>query len=242
MPIGHRTWLGYHRSVIRGLTARVRRRRQERGAVAVEVIILTPVFIGLFFGMVEVALLFRDAMAVTALSRSGARIASSEPRFGTTSLANNYGHGFSTVSSGPQRVGSFAQDAADAVQSAADTIPPDSIDFIRIYRDDGSGAPASTCPANSCVEYVWVDSLNEFRWSSGRWNPASINACLADPNGQSVGVFISAQHPWISGFFGGGSTTVTGNTIMKFEPLQPSHTVGDAPTATTAGVARGCKP
>lgn len=187
-------------------------RRRDRGAIAVEVVILTPVFLGLLFGMIEVALLFRDAMAVSALSRTGARVASAEPRVG---IGPSFGH------AGPAGSGSFAFDAAEAVRTSADTIADDAIQYIRVYEDTGVGPPSS-CAGINCVEYSW-DDTNNFVYSGGSWNPASIRACLEDPNGTSVGVYVEARHDWVVGFFGGGFGTVTGDTVMKFEPLLADH-------------------
>lgn len=188
-------------------------RRRDGGAIAVEVVILTPVFLGLLFGMIEVALLFRDAMAVSALARTGARVASAEPRVGGATPV--YGH------AGPAGSGSFAFDAAEAVRTSADTIPEDAIQRIRVYEDTGSGPPSS-CAGINCVEYAW-DDTNNFVYAGGTWNPASIRACLEDDDGTSVGVYVEARHDWVVGFFGGGFGTVTGNTVMKFEPLLPDH-------------------
>lgn len=205
--------------------------------MAVEVLILTPVFLGLFLGMVEVALWFRDSTAVTTLARSGARIASSEPRFGTLfSVNNTFGH------NGAGSASSFAWDAVQAIKESTDTIPVENIRLIRIYRDTGSGPPTTSCPAGSCIQYEYDAAEGDIVYKSGVGNPSLINACLADPGGMSVGVYIEADHDWVVGFFGAGSGTVFGNTVMKFEPLQPDHT-GPFPadTAPGPGVFEGCK-
>ena len=67
----------------------------------------------------------------------------------------------------------------------------------------------------------------------GAFDPASINACLGDPNAQSVGVKVQVDHRWLLNFFPGTGTKVSAETIMKFEPLLPDHVL--------TGVAAGCK-
>jgi hypothetical protein len=208
----------------------VRRRGSgERGAVAVEAALLIPLLAIIAFGMIETALLIRDHVSATTLARAGARVASQEPRFGTVA-----GHA-SLV--GP----SFAVDAADSMERAASTLPRNAIDHIYIYRADANGQPIGSCPGINCLFYRWNDlpaPNGRFVYQAsnvpGAFNPASINACLGDPNAQSVGVLVQVDHPWLVGFFPGAGTKVTARTVMKFEPLLPDHTF--------AGVQPGCKP
>jgi hypothetical protein len=68
------------------------------------------------------------------------------------------------------------------------------------------------------VKYTWDKGLNKFRYSSGSWNSASINACLNDPGRESVGVVLQANHSWITGFFGNG-VTLQERSVTQFEPL-----------------------
>ena len=92
------------------------------------------------------------------------------------------------------------------------------------------------CPGTKCVQYAWnnLPAERPVRHLGGTWDPASINACLGDPNAQSVGVRIQATHPWVVGFpFTGAAPKVIARTVMKFEPLLADHTY--------AGVAPGCK-
>lgn len=204
--------------------------------------------------MIEVTLLLRDYVAATSFARSGARVASAEPRFGTNTV--NWGH------QGTGSTSSFAQDAADAMQRASNTLPRGSIDFIRVYLPNRQGFPSQTvanwqtdttsdfssCPASTCVEYRWIDGVapnpGRFTWVSGSWDPNSINACIGESGVQSVGVFVQVTHDWVVGFFDGGSTKVTANTVMRFEPLTRDNprNPADLPSATTPGFFAGCKP
>lgn len=198
-----------------------RRRAGERGAVAVEAALLIPVLVIIALGMIETALLLRDYVTSTNLARAGARVASAEPRYGTVA-----GH-----LNGP----SFAQDAADSMERSASTLPRSAIDYIYIYRADSSGQPVSACPGSDCLYYKWEDlpAPGRFAFKGGTWNPADINACLADKDAQSVGVRVQVDHPWVVKFFPGTGTKVSAQTVMKFEPLLADHTF--------AGVAPGCK-
>jgi hypothetical protein len=221
--------------------------RREDGAVATEAVLVIPILVILAFGIIELALLLRDYVAVTSLARSGARVASAEPRFGTTT--SPWGHdGVGTRSS-------FAQDAADALERASNTIDPGLIDDVWVYRATAAGFPFGTtsfasCPPQWCVRYTWepptLATPGRFTWRSGTWDPRTINACLGDvANGQSVGVFVRARHDWLLGVFPGGSTRVGESTVMRFEPLTVDHenkTGWVAPTATTPGTFAGCKP
>lgn len=222
--------------------------------MAVEAAIVLPLLLVLALGTIEVALLLRDHVAATTFARAGARTASAEPRFGTNTAG--FGH------TGTGSTSSFAQDAADAMQRASSTLARDSIDFIRVYLANRQGYPSQTvggwasdgtsdfssCPPSTCVQYRWVEGTGgnpgRFTWQSGSWDPRTINACIGDNGVQSVGVLVQVDHPWVVGFFGGGSTKVRANTVMRFEPLTRDNprNPADLPTATEPGFFPGCKP
>jgi hypothetical protein len=102
-------------------------------------------------------------------------------------------------------------------------MPKSQIDWLLVYQANTAGYPlpngntAAACSSN-CVKYVWDSGLGKFRYSSGSWNSASINACLNDPGRMSVGLIMQAHHPWITGFFGHG-VTFKERSVMQFEPL-----------------------
>ena len=60
-----------------------RRERPDRGAVAVEAALITPVLVLLVFGIIEFGLAFRDWLAVTSAVRAGARTAAAETKVDT---------------------------------------------------------------------------------------------------------------------------------------------------------------
>jgi hypothetical protein len=190
---------------------RARAAGRDTGAVAVEAALLAPLLILFALGVIELALLLRSSIAATTLAREGARTASAEPRL----------------------VG-FTTDAARAVTRSAATLTFDRIE-VWVYEAQGAASlppgggtnPASCTAANRCVRYSgWVDPTG-FATVSGAWDPRDINACIADAGADYVGVYVRARHDWLFNLFGGANTTVTGRTVMKFEPVIPRPTAPD---------------
>ncbi|QIG42366.1 pilus assembly protein [Nocardioides anomalus] len=194
------------------------RARSERGAVAVEAALVTPLLLILVFGIIEMSLLMRDVMATSSAVRVGARMASTAAGAGPGTCKA----GDTTCT--PQKAPRVAQVAADAIQRAGSAMPKDSIDWILVYRANTSGYPLpdsnkslTTC-STDCVKYVWDKDLDKFRYLSGQWDSRSINACVNDASLMAVGVAMRSHHDWITGFFGNG-VDLEERTVMQFEPL-----------------------
>ena len=184
------------------------RKRSDRGAVAVEAALVTPILMLLVFGIIEMSLLMRDAAGVTNQVRAGARIAATEAGAGLSS-ANNP---------------ALAVDATTAIQNAGSSMPLASINWVLVYQANQYGYPlpasnqtSLTCSTN-CIKYTWSSGSNSFVRNSGTWDTSQINACVNDPNRQSVGVAMSARHTWVTGLFGSG-VDVPARLMMQFEPL-----------------------
>lgn len=190
-----------------------RRRRSERGAVAVEAALITPFLMLVLFGIIEMSLLMRDAVGVTNQVRAGARIAATEASAGQTP----------TNSSVP----ALAADAVSAITTAGNSMPLSSTQYVLVYQANAAGYPlptsntAMTCSTN-CVKYTYNSATGTLAYNSGSWTTSTVNACVNDPNRMSVGVAMAAQHTWITGLFGTG-VSVPGRIMMQFEPL-PSTT------------------
>lgn len=232
---------------------RILRRGSQRGAIAVEGLIVIPILIAILFGMIELTLLFRNYVAAETLSRTGARIASAEPRFGTTG-ANNGHDGLPAPDAS-----SFARDAALAIESAGSTLPQETIEEIWVYEANANGRPlnsdsfadplADCVTAGRCIRYGWFDDDGDgpnpgrIQYRGGSWDPRTINACLLDnPAGRTeVGVYVLARHSWISNFFGTGSPAVTARTAMRFEPITTQRDDEPSTDTTTPGYFAGCK-
>jgi Flp pilus assembly protein TadG len=186
-----------------------RRRRNERGAVAVEAGLLMPLLALVLFGIIEMSLLMRDTVAVTSSVRTGSRIAATAP-----------GAGPGTPATTP----ALTQAAADAIKRAGSAMPADSIDWILVYQANAAGYPmpagntATLACSTNCVKYVWDAATDKFRYDTGSWASASINACVNDANRMAVGVAMRAHHNWITGLFGNG-VNMTERSVMQFEPL-----------------------
>jgi Flp pilus assembly protein TadG len=213
--------------------ARRHRRARERGAVAVEAALVTPILVILLLGIIEFAFIMRDFTAVSSVVRVGARIASANAGSGPGSSCD-------PAPCTPANAPNFAAMAAGAIQQAGTAMPKDQIDYIMVYQANAKGFPApsgtvsASIPANTatarppdngttpcaafanCVAYRWVDSQDAFRYTSGSWDSKSVNACPT--TAYNVGVWMHATHKNITTFFG-STKGLSDHTVMKFEPL-----------------------
>ncbi len=187
--------------------------------MAVEAAIVTPLLVVLLLGIVEMSLLMRDVVSTNSSVRTGARVASSSAGAGQGTCVASSNPPPCTPASAP----AVAQVAADAIGRAGSAMPKDSIEWLLVYSANPQGYPlpvgntSLTCNSK-CVKYVWDAPLNKFRYASGSWDSKTINACLNDPDRESVGVVLQAKHSWITGFFGNG-VTLQERSVMQFEPL-----------------------
>lgn len=199
---------------------RARGRRDERGAAAVEAALLTPVLLLIVFGMIEMAFLMKDNVAVASASRVGARIASAAPNAGEAVCDGE-------VPCAPGTTPRFAQMAADAMQTNGSAIPTDQIDEIWVYDANDAGFPgtsssmeAATC-STRCVRYIWSPARSAFRYGGGAWSEVATDVCNTE--GRRVGVRMMTTHPWVVGFalWPGfpEDLPVDDHAVMSFEPL-----------------------
>jgi hypothetical protein len=206
------------------------RRRDERGAAAVEAALVTPILVLLVFGIIEFSFLLRDYVVVASDVRNGARIASTAADAGPGTCDTYDGAPPCTGASSP----ALAQLAADAMQRGGSAMPSDEIDYILVYQANTQGYPGSdgntTMPSDcsgyaDCVRFVWQPKANSgqgaFRYAGGAWDSSSISACFPGTKTNPldrVGVYMHASHHMITGLFG---TTIglSDHTVMDFEPL-----------------------
>ena len=191
--------------------------RGERGAVAVETVLVTPVLLVVLLGIIELPMLIRDHVAVTSAARTGARVAASEPGC----LPDP-----TKPPCPPTAPTPFAQLAADAV--ARNGAALEQMRHILVYKANADGYPGalssmpSSCAGiDSCVGYTWNSTSNAFTHSSGSWDRATVNACFPG-NVDSVGVQVVADHSFLSGLLG-AATTMSAHTVMNFEPLAAAN-------------------
>lgn len=189
------------------MLARFRRRPgDDRGAVAVEAALVTPLILLIVFGIIEFSLLLKDAVAVTAAVRVGARTASSEPR-------------------NPD----FLTDTALAMSRTVATLDKDGLvgangGNLYIYEAQKNGWPKGATDANfvcgdNCVRYNWVSASSGFvPVGTPNWDASEVNACTGDPDHTVVGVRLEYRHTFLTGIFGGGMT-LTDEAVQSFEPI-----------------------
>lgn len=212
---------------------RRRRAEHERGAVAVEAAIVTPVVLLMMFGVLEFSLALRDYVSVSSAVRTAARVASTNGSLlagnGTCEAAGPDLP--SPPPCSPSRTPAFAQLAAQAIQTTGTAMPMDSIDYILVYKANEEGFPGSdgntTMPGSvaecaalgastPCVAYVWQDSRDAFRYAGGAWTAGSVDACPATAD--SIGIFMRATHRFASGIFG-SSIGIGDRAVMRVEPV-----------------------
>jgi hypothetical protein len=190
---------------------------------------VVPLLFTLLLGILEMSFLMRDYVSMSSSVRAGAR---------TSAAAADAGPGTCEASLDPppctpESVPAFAQAAADSIQRAGTAMPRDDIDWLMVYEAGDNGFPVGqsslTCSSN-CVIYVWDAGLDRFRYQSGTWASASVNACVNDPGRHVVGVGMQATHRWFTGLFGDG-LTMRERTVMQFEPLETDRCKPGTPNA-----------
>ncbi len=205
------------------------RQRDDRGAAAVEFALVVPILVILLLGIIEMSFLMRDYVSMSSSVRAGAR---------TASAAADAGPGTCEASTNPPpcspaSVPAFAQAAADTIQRAGTAMPREDIDWLMVYEAGTNGFPVGQsslrCTSN-CVIYVWDSSLDKFRYSSGSWASASVNACVNDASRHTVGIGLQANHTWLTGMFGNGMA-MQERTVMQFEPLESDRCKPGTPNA-----------
>ena len=174
-----------------------RRTPGQRGAVAVEAALITPLLIMLVFAIIEFGFLFKDWLGVTSAVRAGARIASAEPR-----------------------TASYANDAAAQVAKEGAALKFDSNTLLWVYKANAAGYPSgsdySSCPTTTCIQYKWNGS--GFVVKAGTWDPTSQNACQGDSGHDSVGVYLAVKDTSLTGMFF-NTMTLRSRTVMSLEPV-----------------------
>ena len=121
-----------------------RRRRGERGAVAIEAALLTPLLCCSSSASSSSGFLFKDWLAVTSSVRAGTRMASAEPRVAT-----------------------FAQDAADQVAKEGAALDMGTSRSCGSTRPQANGYPVGGTSAftacSVCVKFHWNSDDQEVR-------------------------------------------------------------------------------
>jgi TadE-like protein len=199
---------------------RLRQRGNERGAVAVEAALVTPILLTLIIGIIEVSLLMRDHVAVSSAVRTGGRTASALADAGPSGV-DDLGDCLAPCTGA--QVPRLAQLAANAIQKAGSAMDKDSITDLWVYKANDKGYPGAagsttwTCTSN-CIRYKWNPTKNQFRYYSGTWISSTISAC-ANANPEAVGIYLKANHKMITGYIFSHDMVVEDHSVFSFEPL-----------------------
>jgi len=167
--------------------------------VLVEAAFMLPVVILVVFGIIELGMVFKDSLTVSASTRAGTRV-------GVTQARNT----------------AYLQNVKDAVRSTLlNTIQPNQIQYLTVYKAD----PVTGNPTNGLFETCF-DDCSRFTYSGGNWVSAggagwlasSMKACGAPTNTDYLGVYVRVRHDYFTGLFG-SSRTLTDHTVLRLEPL-----------------------
>jgi hypothetical protein len=213
-----------------GFVARLRSRRRERGAVALEAALITPILLIVVLGIVELGFLMRDHNVVVSNVRVGARIASTGAGAGPGTCFSGAEEPPCTSASSP----ALAQMAADAIQRSGSAMPVDQIQYIMVYKandrgypgaDGSTTMPTSCAGVSNCVRFVWRKTADRFRYAEGSWDSRTISACFPGVTNTNppkpldrVGVQMVVRHKNFTGLFG-STITLQDHAVMNFEPL-----------------------
>lgn len=172
--------------------------------MATEAALITPLFVGIIFALVEFAFLLVDLQAINAESRAGARVASA--------LAKQLDD------DGDQYAWSDA--AAEQVLGEGGPISAGGVQEIWVYRaKDNSNLPRQRSSFDAgctvCNRYT-VSGGVPTRVHSG-WAASDHNACWRK-NPDRVGVFVKSQHDYLTKLII-PSSTLTTTTVLNFEPV-----------------------
>lgn len=188
------------------------RRRRQRGAVLVELTLAMPFLVFLTMGMLEMGLAWQAKQTVTQASRQGARVVA---QYGTDVRAD--------------------REALWAALSVLDDDQRANINYVVVYRATAGGdLPNASCRtasvANQCNRYspaMLTDASlsHDGNWGGGTgrhdrpFRPALRSTNLLGAGPDRIGVLISFDHDWFTGFLPGSGIPVEARTIMQLEPV-----------------------
>lgn len=205
-------------------------RKSERGSSLLEAAFVTPLFFMLIFGILEFGFLFRNYLTVTNTTREGSRTASvsgSAPEADFLTL-RSIEHAFQAW--GTENLDFVVIYHADGPD---DTVP----DSCKLGPVSGNAYPG-LCnyyrPSEFSLSLVDAngDPTNYFRCGTSavdrHWCPSDRLTGLSedsdDPSFDDgpayIGVYVQAQHHYLTGFFG-QTSTLSDDRIIRIEPDKP---------------------
>jgi len=201
-----------------------RRARGDRGAVLIELVIITPILFTIILGVFDLGLAWRASITISNAVRSASRVDANLGKADSSDLA-----------------------ALQALSAAASTIPSSQIDVIVIYKSttpDGDvpaacvtttarlagGVAASNCNTYSQTDYInaqngtggFANGFTGLCSSSGRrdrfWCATNrVNDQAASGGPDYVGVYIKVIHRTATKMFG-ATIDIDDHAVMRIEP------------------------
>lgn len=181
-----------------------RDRKDEKGAILVELAFVVPVLVLIVVGMFEMGIAWRHKVSTSQAVRQSVRVAS------------HLGNGTS-----------------DADYEAILTLRSsmfqewDEVEYVVIYKADVNGEMTTTnchtqSVANVCNFYSIADinsSLGDSTlsyWQSVEWAPSSRSSSVLSPD--HIGVFVQMNNDWQTNMFPGDGIKISGQAVMRVEP------------------------
>jgi hypothetical protein len=179
---------------------------RSRGAALIEAAFITPVFMLMVLGIMEVGLAMNDDLALAHTVRAGTRVASASGN----DVYADYG-------------------IIQAVIRESSALPDTQIDYIVVYKASGYGAePTTTCKGGTSTSVCNVYTPTAFEIPKNRWGckpnegldrywcPSS--RVVARTQGPDyVGVWMKVRHKWVTNMFG-DVVTLTDQSVIRLEP------------------------
>jgi Flp pilus assembly protein TadG len=194
------------------------RRRHSRGQALVEFALIIPIFLTVFFAIVEFSFLFTSYLSVGFASHDAVQ------------MAATYGNTAGADTAVLQRVDNDVTTPANAAKIKTVTIfwvdtstPNASSKADEIYTYDGGSHPF-TMPDGTTVYLPFVQTLDNYPYSK-RCNVNGGVSCLAGHSTvDTIGVKITYQYTWITPFpaligGSGNGPLITQINIMRLEPV-----------------------
>jgi Flp pilus assembly protein TadG len=212
---------------------RTKRRNGERGSVLVELAMVVLPLMLIVMGMVEVGGAWKDKSSAVQASRQGARVITTAS-VATQDYADR--EALRAVLAGvPQGVSGSVQvqvrkviifdlatgmagcendgEATPKDITALPAGPKNANPGCNVYLAGNAGTGNPSLDLAEIAAHSWDGSNSA--WDSA-FKPSSRNNTIAGAD--EVGVYVEMYRPWITGFFPGDGTIVSGFTVMRIEP------------------------
>jgi Flp pilus assembly protein TadG len=195
----------------------------ESGAALVEAAFVFPIFMLLLFGMIEFGFIFKDSLTLSTMVQTGARTGA---ELGSASSTGPSSADYQILSTMAAESSALNAQVLSVVIFNADSktagVP---LTAVPSQCTQGSGQ-SGVCNVYSASEWQAIVSGTETGqdfsigcpgtcWDAD-WSPAIRNTSQAAPGPDFLGVYITAQHKNITGFF--KTITLHETDIIRLEP------------------------